>query len=450
MARPAPTTITCPSCGQPFSAFIEQILDVGRDPTAKERLLSGRVNLITCPSCGYQGAISTPLMYHDPSKQMALVFVPMELNLGQEDREKLIGDMTNAVIRAMPEDAPKGYLLQPGTALTMQGMIELVLEADGITREMLDKEQRKVDLIDQMAAASKEELEQLIEDNQELFDLTFLELLGAAAQGASQQGDSRTSLRLLNLRSQLMETTEAGRELKQQQDALVEASQELKSLGDKLTREAFVDLIVRAADNPAKVAAFGTLGQGLLDYSIFQMLTEHIERSQDEGQKEQLKAAREQLLAIAAEYENQARAVAQRAADTLRMLLQASDVKSAIRSNLERIDETFMQVLQINLEEARKTGKVEVSSRLKAIRDEVLELIQQSAPPEIRLINEMLSAENEDQSLDILHANQDQIDEDLLGVMDSLVEQLRASGNDPVADRLEIIRAEAERLATGS
>jgi hypothetical protein len=378
------------------------------------------------------------------------VFVPMELNLGQEDREKLIGDMTNAVMRAMPEDAPKGYLLQPGTALTMQGMIELVLEADGITREMLDKEQHKVDLIDQMAAASKEELEQLIEDNQELFDLTFLELLGAAAQGASQQGDSRTSLRLLNVRSQLMETTEAGRELKQQQDALVEASQELKGLGDKLTREAFVDLIVRAAGNPAKVAAFGTLGQGLLDYSIFQMLTEHIERSQDEEQKEQLKAAREQLLAIAAEYENQARAVAQRAADTLRMLLQASDVKSAIRSNLDRIDETFMQVLQLNLEEARKTGKVEVSSRLKAIRDEVLALIQQSAPPEIRLINEMLSAENEDQSLDILHANQDQIDEDLLGVMDSLVEQLRAAGNDPVADRLEIIRAEAERLATGS
>ena len=62
----------------------------------------------------------------------------------------------------------------------------------------------------------------------------------------------------------------------------------------------------------------------------------------------------------------------------------------------------------------------------------------------------MLSAESEDQSLDILHANQDQIDEDLLGVMDSLVEQLRASGNDPVADRLEIIRAEAERLTTGS
>src|SRR5512139_4048578 len=48
MARPASTSITCPSCSRPFGAILEQLLDVGRDPTAKERLLSGRVNLITC------------------------------------------------------------------------------------------------------------------------------------------------------------------------------------------------------------------------------------------------------------------------------------------------------------------------------------------------------------------------------------------------------------------
>jgi len=73
--------MSCPSCRQPFGAILEQILDVGIDPSAKERLLSGRINLITCPFCGYRGMVGTPLMYHDPAKKLAIVYVPMELNL---------------------------------------------------------------------------------------------------------------------------------------------------------------------------------------------------------------------------------------------------------------------------------------------------------------------------------------------------------------------------------
>src|SRR5690242_1335165 len=135
MARPASTSITCPSCGRPFGAILEQIIDVGRDPTGKERLLSGRVNLITCPNCGYRGMVGTPLMYHDPSKSMAVIYVPLELNLDPSARQKLIGDLTNALMRSLPEEAPKGYLLQPKEALTMQGLVDVVLEADGITQD---------------------------------------------------------------------------------------------------------------------------------------------------------------------------------------------------------------------------------------------------------------------------------------------------------------------------
>ena len=150
MARPAPTTINCPVCGQPFNAIVEQIIDVGHDPTSKERLLSGRVNVITCPHCGYQGMVGSPMVYHDPEKSLAIIHVPMELGLEQTEREKIIGDMTNAVMRALPEDAPKGYLLQPQIALTMQGLIDQVLEADGITREVIDEQLRKVELIDEL------------------------------------------------------------------------------------------------------------------------------------------------------------------------------------------------------------------------------------------------------------------------------------------------------------
>ena len=448
MTRPVPQTITCPNCGQPFSAMLEQILDTRRDPTAKERLLSGRVNVIVCPHCGYRGMVSTPLMYHDPAKQMAIVYVPMELNLQQADRERLIGDMTNAVMRSMPEDAPKGYLLQPSTALTLQGLVDQVLEADGITREMVEAERQKARLIDRLAEARADEVDQILEENQHLIDLGFLELLTVVAQAARRADDSRTALRLLNIRSRLMETTEAGRELRAREQALIEASQELQALGDSITREQFVDLLVKAAGDISKVDALGILGRVLLDYSTFQALSERIDATQDEDERKRLIEVRERLLAIAAEYEKQSRAIVERSVNTLRMLLQASDIRTAIQSNLDRIDETFLMVLQANLEEARRSGNIEASSRLRQIRDEVMRLIQESSPPEIRLINDLLALESEEEALNLLYERSSDLTPETLEMMEDLIGQFREAGNDPVADRLQVIRSEAEKMLT--
>lgn len=445
MARPMHNSVTCPVCSQPFSAVLEQVLDTGVDPTVKERLLSGRVNLITCPHCGYQGMVGTPLMYHDPSKQLAIVYVPMELNLTTQDRERVIGDLTNAVMRILPEDAPKGYLLQPGTALSLQGIIDQVLEADGITPEMVQGERRKVELINEFAEANSARREELIEENWELFDLGFLELLTAAAQAASQTDDHRASLRLLNLREYLMENTEAGKELKAQQDALMQASQQLQSMGESLTRESFVDLLVASADDPLMVDAYGTLGRQLLDYTVFQLISDRINNS-DGDEKQNLLDMRERLLQINAEYEQQARAVIDRATDTLRMLLSAPDVPTAVRNNLNRIDDTFLQVLQMNLDQARQEGAEEVVNRLRIIRDEVLRLIQESAPPEVQFINDLLSAETDDESLALLEERQDQVDENLLQVMTELARQLREAGNDAAAVRLEFLAESAAKL----
>jgi hypothetical protein len=446
MARPMPTTISCPACRQQFNAFLERILDIGRDPTAKERLLSGRVNLITCPHCGYQGVIATPLFYHDPSKPLAIVYVPMELGLPQAEREKLIGDMTNAVMRSLPEDAPKGYLLQPKSALTLQGMVELVLEADGITQEVLQAQRRKVDLIDQLAQAGEKERAQLLAENQDLLDMDFLDLLTIAAQSASQSGDSRTALRLLNVRSYLMETTEAGQQRKAQEAAAAEAIQELRALGENVSREAFVDLLIRASDNPTKINTLATLARPLLDYSTFQMITERIEQAQTDEEKQRLIFLRERLLELAAEFEKQSRALIQRATDTLRMLLQASDIQGAIRANIDRIDELFLQVLQANLEEARRVGNVEASSRLRQIRDEVMNLIQSAAPPEVRLVNDLLSAGSEAESLKMLQERRSEITPQLLEIMGDLVEQLYRTKNDEMAKRLETLKNKASAL----
>lgn len=449
MARPMPTSINCPNCGYQFTALLEQLLDLSVDPTAKDRLLSGGVNNVTCPNCGWNGQVGTPLMYHDPEKKLAIVHVPMQIDMSTEDRERLIGDLTNAVMRNLPEDAPKGYLLQPQTALTLQGLVEQVLEADGITREMLDRERQKITVINELASANAAERAALLEEHADLIDETFIELLSAAAQNASQTEDQRTALRLLNARSHLLETTEAGRAVQARELATREAVEALQARANQqgqITREDFVDIVVEMAENPYQVEALGRVGGQLLDYQTFALLTNRVDAEQNADRRAQIAEARETLLQIAAEMEQQSRAVVEQAMDTLRTLLNAQDIPAAVQANLNRIDETFLQVLQVNLEEARKANNVEVSSRLKQIRDEVLALIEQAAPPEIQLINQLLSVQEEEDALSLLRDNADQVTPQLVEVMDQLIQQLEAAGNPVAAERLEVLRNNATRM----
>ena len=91
------TQIQCPNCKAPITASIEQLIDVNKDPGAKARLLSGSINRMNCPSCGFEGQIATPLVYHDPEKELLLSFMPVELNIPKDEQERLIGKMINQV-----------------------------------------------------------------------------------------------------------------------------------------------------------------------------------------------------------------------------------------------------------------------------------------------------------------------------------------------------------------
>ena len=75
------TQTACPQCHQPNIVEVQQIFDQGQDPTAKQKLLNGTVNVIQCPTCGYSGMIATPIVYHDPEKELLLTFFPPESNI---------------------------------------------------------------------------------------------------------------------------------------------------------------------------------------------------------------------------------------------------------------------------------------------------------------------------------------------------------------------------------
>lgn len=139
--------VTCPSCGTRFQAPVQQILDVRVEPDVTSRVLSGSVNVAQCPSCGTGGALNIPFVYHDPAKEMALLYLPVEAGANMVEREKVAGQLTRQLMDAMPPEEKKGYLLQPETFISMETLVKRVLELEGVSADEMARSQSQREFV---------------------------------------------------------------------------------------------------------------------------------------------------------------------------------------------------------------------------------------------------------------------------------------------------------------
>ena len=231
------TTINCPGCRQPLAAEIEQLFDMGVDPTAKQKLISGEFNFIQCPRCGYQGNLSTMIVYHDPEKELLLTHIPAELGLPRNEQERLVGNLINQVVNKLPQEKRKAYLLRPQSTLTMQGLVERILEADGITREMIQAQQQKLSLIQRLLMATSPDVRaEIARQEDKLIDSEFFALLSRIAEAALAGGDQNGAKQLVELQQSLLAVTTFGRQLQEQSQELEAAVKSLQEIGENLTR----------------------------------------------------------------------------------------------------------------------------------------------------------------------------------------------------------------------
>jgi len=447
MSQVVRTQITCPRCRHTFTGIIEQIIDVGQDPQAKQRFLSGQINALVCPNCGNPVAIGTPMIYHDPSKEMLLVYVPMELNITQQERERVTGDLVRRLTDQIPPEKRRAYLLQPRTALTIPGMIDTILEADGITAEMREAQREKVRVMEMFLQVNPDQWPSLIQEQATHIDAEFFQLLLITAENAAQTGREEMAGALIALYNFLVENTDAGREAlaaaEAQEQIIQDISTELDALGDNMTREQFMELVLRHADDEQHLQALVGVMRPLFDYSFFQSLTERIDAAQGD-ERTRLEALRDRLLSLTALLDQQTQEVLQRAADTLRVILNSEDLDAAIRPRLEQIDDTFLAVLQANIQAAEQQKNVELSARLKTVLERVLNIIRESAPPQIQFINKLMSAETDEAAQSLIATEGAQFGEELLELMDAIADDLDASKQPGAADHLRALRRFAE------
>jgi hypothetical protein len=450
MARSV-TQIRCPNCGSPIQASIEQLIDVGTDPSAKARLLSGSLNLARCPNCRYEGQLATPLVYHDPAKELLLTFLPVEVGLKKDDQERLIGQLINQAVSGLPPERRKGYLFQPQAVLTVQGMVERILAADGITREQLEAQRGQMMLFEEMLRTPNEGLAEFATRHDQDLGAAFFQLAAVAIQSAPDERAAQAAEQKLE---SVLSASSYGKRLAEQEAELRAAAESLRAAGSELTRQRLLELILQAP-TPDRVSALASLARPALDYEFFSLLSTRIDQAHG-PEKERLDEIRKQLLEITQEIDRVQEARLAQTAALLKSIAGAADLEQAVAASLPYIDDLFMGILQANLQAATERGDPVTRQRLEDVEAAIQRQLRLAMPPGLQLADRVLQAEDRQQARQVLEASAADIDEQTLGALLGAAQRMEQENQpEESADLRELHRMALRlsmqaRLAEGS
>ena len=434
------TQVQCPNCRQPVVADVEQLFDVGTDPEAKQRLLSGQANTLRCPHCGYQGALATPIIYHDPAKELLLTYFPHELNVPVMEQERRNAPLLNRVVNSLKQEQRKGYLLKPQQMLTLQSLVEKVLEGEGVTKEMLDAQRKRVELLQRMLTAPEDGLPELVKKEAASIDSEFFTLLSRMLEAGMSARDEASAAKLGKIQEALLEHTELGKQIKHQADEIEAARTTLEAAGKNLTREKLLELLIEAIGNDVRLNALASMARPGLDYVFFQTLSERIDKAQGD-EKEKLNKLRTGLLEITKQIDEQLQARLLHAQRNLEALLETENPAELLQQNPGALDDFFMQVLNRSLAEADEKKDAPRKQKLESLVQVIQQLIAPGYNP--KLLNQLLEAPDEETRKKVIDANQDDITPEFVESLSAMMLQMQDGKDQDLANK---VRA-AYRLA---
>jgi hypothetical protein len=434
---PQKTTISCPRCRQPVVAQIEQLFDITSDPGAKQRLLGGVSNYAVCQSCGYNGPLATPIVYHDANKQLLLTYFPSELRMPVNEQEKLIGPLITQITNRLPPEKRKAYLLRPQSFLTYQSLVERILGADGITPEMIQAQKNRISLVERLLSTSSPEARtEIINQEAGLLDAEFFSIFSRLMESAAASGQEEYMAQMDGIQKQLLAESEYGRKISDQAKEVQEALKTLQAIGKNLDRDKLLEILI-AAPNDDRLNALVSLTRPGLDYMFFQTLTERIEKKAGDERKK-LEGLREKLLESTRKFDQRTEEEAKRATELLNTLLAADDIKQATASHIQEINDAFVQVLNRALQEANQKNDAERMPKLQQIVD----VLQQASapPPELALLEELLDTSDEASLNKMLELHNEEITPEFSSIIANILARSdEQAGNKPQGEDAQTI-----------
>ncbi|MHB9032090.1 MAG: CpXC domain-containing protein [Anaerolineae bacterium] len=432
-----PTRVNCPNCHKPFMVELQTVIDVGQQPELKEAFLRGEINMARCPECGAGGTLSSPLLYHDPEKELLISYVPAELGMSADEQEKFIGSLVKAVMDSLPAEKRKAYFFQPKTALTMDGLVDTILEADGVSREALAAQRSRMRTLNALLTVLDDDksFTEMVEQHRSELNYEFLLLLSSIIDANEQDGNQEGVTTLQTLRDKIMALVNI--DGPQQAPAGASYEELIKLLSEASKQENW--------------RATLAMNRTRLDYAFFQTLTGQIEAAQqagDSAKADELTALREKILEELDHQEAMLRSVEDQAVLLIMDLLEAPDLGAALKENRRRIDEITLNTLARLRSVAEATGKEERAKQCKAIMEKALEILESDLPPAARLINQLMRADYPDNTNRILEDNRGVLTDEFVATVDKYIENLKGSERTKLAEHLQQVRDQitAKRL----
>ncbi|MCA9979791.1 MAG: CpXC domain-containing protein [Anaerolineales bacterium] len=427
------TTINCPRCQTPFQTEIFQIIDAQRQPQLKQMLLNGQLNVASCPNCGTATQLAAPMLYHDAEHSLLMVYVPMELNLPLPDQERLIGQLTKVITDNTPPEQFRAYMLQPQTIITMKTFMEKVYATEGITPEMLQRQQDQMNLLQDLMVADKTTAVSLIQDNLNLIDETFFAILQNAIQSIQQMpGNDAQIIALSNLQARLFTTTEIGQKIEKRQMVLHRFRQEAEKQGG-LSYELFIRYLINNADDEGTLDAIINMAQQGINYQLIAQIAQEIDKAKEAGdtaKAAQIETVRDKLVDIYEQMQTASQEMLAQAKETLDALLQAPNKPQAIQQNMGRIDEAFLYYLTAEIEYAAEKQDVNRQLALKEVQNLIMEEAERNMPPPLRLLNQLLRVDDEQAQKELVAQIPAENRPELADLLGSMVSEME-NGNDP-------------------
>jgi hypothetical protein len=185
----------------------------------------------------------------------------------------------------------------------------------------------------------------------------------------------------------------------------------------------------------------------VLDYQFFLQIADRIDAAQEAGNEieaKRLTKARATILQILDELEEQDRQALTEAADLLREAISQPAVEDFLRQNTDRLNEAFFAVLNMNIAEARRRNDENTARALSAVGAIAAKIMEEQAPPEVRLLNDLLRAKPDDRAR-LLEEHRDLVTDQFVTTIQQM-RQVLGRGNREMADQLAQIEEQAAQL----
>jgi len=418
--------VACPSCQTPMRVAIVNIIDAEAQPHLKSQLLGGRLNASNCPKCGAPVMLAAPLIYHDGSKQFCFVHIPQQLLASAKgvELERFVGSATNLLMNELPPDAPKGYLLAPKRFLTMQTLVEAVFEGDGITKEMLETQRKRVDIMSQLLDAMSQgevALHAALQANQADIDDEFAKTLAAFVDASRMSGDPEGIAQLSALQSKIAQFAGGAA---------------------TFAYETLITQLLAAGDD-ATVTQLITANQEIIDYTFFDIVTNRINDATTDGDESlasQLTAMRDQVIETFQQLQADLEASYMQAGEVLDAVFDAEDLVAALTAHLPLLNETFDILVDGQRTMAERAGDMAAVERLQTIAELTIQVKASALSPEDRVVQALITAEN---ATRYIRENIGDITGGVVKRLNELSEEYTTKGKTEEADRIKRIAREA-------